>query len=295
MTTVRGEAEVPSADGDVESTFAARWHYGPPDRHEEADVVVVGAGPAGASAAVALAQSGLEVVLVEKASFPREKVCGDGLTPRTVRALLAMGVDTGSDGGWQRTRGVRMVSADTQLELDWPDLVSYPSYGLVRSRDSLDHTLARRAVRVGAHLYQGTAAVGLLRDEVSGRITGVRVRGGQEPHGRPGGEATGDETEIRARVVVAADGVSSRLALDAGVARRTDRPMGVALRTYVESPRSTDEYLEMWLNLVDPAGRAMPGYGWVIGMGDGTSNVGLGLLNAPGVSRRLDYRALFRS
>lgn len=285
-----GEGRPDAAEGPA----TWRWHSGPPERGREADVVVVGAGPAGASTAVALSQAGLEVLLLEKDSFPREKVCGDGLTPRSVRALLAMGIDIESDGGGTRTKGVRMVSAGKQLELDWPALVSYPSYGLVRSRASLDHSLARRAVQVGAHLHQLTTAVGLVRDDRSGRVTGVRVRhrqGGNRRHDH----GPGDDTEIRAKVVVAADGVSSRLSLDAGLPRRQDRPLGVAVRTYFTSPRHTDEYLETWLDLTDPAGRALPGYGWVFGMGDGTCNVGLGVLNAPGVTRRLDYRALLDS
>jgi geranylgeranyl reductase family protein len=252
----------------------------------------VGAGPAGSSTALALAQAGLEVLLLEKDSFPREKVCGDGLTPRSVRALLAMGVDIGSDGGWTRTRGIRMVSAGGRVQLDWPDIVSMPSYGLVRSRASLDDVLARRAVAAGAHLLQATAAVGLLRDDRSGRVTGVRIRRRGPDRAERGHDA---EAELRARVVVAADGVSSRMALDGGLPRRVDRPMGVAVRTYFTSPRHSDDYLETWLNLTDPAGRALPGYGWVFGMGDGTCNVGLGLLNAPGANRRVDYRALLTS
>ncbi|NMR19079.1 geranylgeranyl reductase family protein [Cellulomonas fimi] len=258
----------------------------------EADVIVVGAGPAGSSTALALAQAGLEVLLLEKDTFPREKVCGDGLTPRSVRALLAMGVDMDSGGGWTRTRGIRMISTGGRLELDWPDLVSFPSYGLVRSRASLDDALARRAVEAGAHLHQATSAVGLVRDDRSGRVIGVRTRHrGPGPAGEHGGDH-GDDVELRAAVVVAADGVSSRVSLDAGLSRRMDRPLGVATRTYFTSPRHSDDYLETWLTLTDPAGRALPGYGWVFGMGDGTCNVGLGLLNAPGVNRHVDYRAL---
>ncbi|WP_239308494.1 MULTISPECIES: FAD-dependent oxidoreductase, partial [unclassified Frankia] len=64
---------------------------------EHADVIVVGAGPGGSAAAYHLARTGLDVVLLEKTSFPREKVCGDGLTPRAVRSLIEMGIDTGTD------------------------------------------------------------------------------------------------------------------------------------------------------------------------------------------------------
>jgi flavin-dependent dehydrogenase len=69
---------------------------------EEADVIVVGAGPAGATTAFYLAQSGVDVLLLEKSRFPREKVCGDGLTPRAVKSLVGMGINVGEQDGWVR-------------------------------------------------------------------------------------------------------------------------------------------------------------------------------------------------
>jgi flavin-dependent dehydrogenase len=98
--------------------------------------------------------------------------------------------------------------------------------------------------------------------------------------------------------VVAADGNSSRLALSLGLRKRDDRPLGVAVRTYFTSPRHDDDWLESWLELWDerPDGtRAMlPGYGWIFGMGDGTSNVGLGVLDTSTSFGRVDYRDLLR-
>jgi flavin-dependent dehydrogenase len=93
--------------------------------------------------------------------------------------------------------------------------------------------------------------------------------------------------------VIAADGNSSRLALAMGLPRRDDRPLGVAVRTYFTNPRHDDDYLESWLELWD-GDRLLPGYGWIFGMGDGTSNVGLGLLNTSAAFQHTDYRALLR-
>jgi flavin-dependent dehydrogenase len=93
--------------------------------------------------------------------------------------------------------------------------------------------------------------------------------------------------------VVAADGNSSRLSLAMGLAKRDDRPLGVAVRTYYTSPRHDDDYLESWLELWD-GDRLLPGYGWIFGAGDGTSNVGLGLLNTSAAFQHTDYRALLR-
>ena len=249
---------------------------------DEADVIVVGAGPAGATTAFYLAQSGLDVLLLEKSRFPREKVCGDGLTPRAVKALVGMGIKVGEQDGWVRNKGLRVIGAGLRLELPWPELSSYPGYGLVRTRHDMDEALARRAQQAGARLLEGVTVTGPVRHERSGRITGVVAR----PEG-------GDERRYAARVVVAADGNSSRLSVAMGLRKRDDRPLGVAVRTYYKSPRHDDDYLESWLDLWD-GDRLLPGYGWIFGMGDGTSNVGLGLLNTSAAFGHTDYHALLR-
>jgi geranylgeranyl reductase family protein len=243
---------------------------------------VVGAGPAGATTAFYLAQSGLDVLLLEKSRFPREKVCGDGLTPRAVKALVGMGIKVGEQDGWVRNKGLRVIGAGMRLEMPWPELSSYPGYGLVRTRHDMDEALARRAQQAGARLVEGVTVTGPVRHERSGRITGVVAR----PDG-------GDERRYAARVVVAADGNSSRLSVAMGLRKRDDRPLGVAVRTYYQSPRHDDDYLESWLDLWD-GDRLLPGYGWIFGMGDGTSNVGLGLLNTSAAFGHTDYHALLR-
>src|SRR5437764_12504862 len=106
--------------------------------NEDAEVIVVGAGPAGSTAATYLARAGLDVLLVEKSIFPREKVCGDGITPRGVKQLIDLGVDTSEQAGWLHNRGLRVVGGGMTLELDWPDLARVPPYGLARSRNDFD-------------------------------------------------------------------------------------------------------------------------------------------------------------
>ena len=240
-----------------------------PTATHRADVVVVGAGPAGSSAAWHLARTGLDVALLEKAEFPREKVCGDGLTPRGVKALHDMGVDT-SGPEWVRRRGLRVHGGGRVAEVDWPRLDSWPDHGLVRTRHELDALVADHARRAGARLVTGTTVTEPLLDD-DGRVAGVRAEAGQ-----------GEEPVVwRAPLVVSAEGLSGRLAKSLGLLRRTDRPLGVALRRYVRSRRTDDEYLDIAFDLSaeGPTRESMPGYGWIFGMGDGTANVGYGLLD----------------
>ena len=267
-------------------------------RDDDADVIVVGAGPSGSTAAFYLAQAGLNVLLIEKSRFPRDKVCGDGLTPRAVKSLIAMGVDVTEEAGWLRNKGLRVIGGGMRLELDWPELSSWPGYGLVRPRSSLDEQLARRAQAAGVKLLEGTTVTGPVLND-NGRIVGVETTAEAEEKSKP--ESRSDNTErtrgsirrYHARVVVAADGNSSRLSVAMGLRKRDDRPMGVAVRSYYTSPRHKDDYLESWLDLWD-GDRLLPGYGWIFGMGDGTSNVGLGMLNTSDAFGKTDYRELLK-
>lgn len=247
----------------------------------EADVIVVGAGPGGATTAAWLADQGLAVTLLEKTTFPREKVCGDGLTPRTVKQLIRLGIDTSQAAGWQHNLGLRVYGGRTEpFVLPWPELADYPSYGLTRPRVAFDMMLADHAVARGAALVTGATVVAPILDETTGRIAGV---------------TTEDRRVFRAPVVVAADGASSRLAVSMGVGTSRSRPMGVAVRGYFASPRNHDDYMESWLELWDGkpgASNLLPGYGWVFPMGDGTCNVGLGMLNSSSAFGKTNYRQL---
>lgn len=235
-------APQPAQKDDV--TDSPRPH-GAPD--ESADVIVVGAGPGGSATAAYLASAGLDVLLLEKARFPRDKICGDGLTPRAVRELAQLGVSTREEDGWIRNKGLRIVGGGRTFTLDWPETDHFPPYGMVRKRAELDEILARHAAARGARLLEGVNVQEAIRGR-SGRIEGVTAK-----LNGPDGRATGETRTYRAPVVVAADGVSSRLSASMGRPKRDDRPMGVAVRTYYESPtRSDDDYMESWLELWVP-------------------------------------------
>jgi menaquinone-9 beta-reductase len=263
----------------------ARPRPSPAGPAREADVIVVGAGPGGATTAYHLARHGLDVLLLEKSEFPREKVCGDGLTPRAVKQLIKLGIDTSPGPGWQHNRGLRVIGGGVRLELDWPDLASFPDYGLTRTRLDFDEMLAGRARDAGAKLLTSHNVTGPVLAR-SGRVIGVTAVAGAER----------EPVEFRAPLVVAADGVSARFALSLGMAKRDDRPIGVAVRRYYRSPaRHDDEYLESWLELRSrqAGGTALlPGYGWIFGMGDGRVNVGLGALNSSVAFGKTNYRTM---
>ncbi|WP_312030247.1 geranylgeranyl reductase family protein [Actinomycetospora sp. TBRC 11914] len=262
-------------------------------------MIVVGAGPAGSTAATYLARAGLDVLVLEKSAFPREKVCGDGLTPRAVKQLIDLGIDTREEAGWLHNKGLRVLGGGLSVELPWPELTSFPPYGLVRPRRDFDQMLADHARAAGARVEEQTAVSGALTDERTGRVVGVEARRGPER----------EAVTYRAPLVVAADGVGARTALSRGIGKRDDRPLGVAVRRYYTSPRSDDDFLETHLELWDRSGetkrsgarpdradqdRLLPGYGWVFGMGDGTANVGLGILDQSNATGS-NYRAMLRA
>lgn len=247
----------------------------------ETDVLVVGAGPGGSAAAYHLARRGLDVTLLDRASFPREKVCGDGLTPRAVLALRRMGVDT-EDPGFERVVGLRVRSRYAEVELPWPELETFPPYGLVRARRDFDDLLVRRAVAAGARLLERTEA---LRPVVQdGWVRGAEVRA----------EDDGGPVRVQARFVVAADGAASRFASRAGVRRDETRPLGIAARGYFRSSFDPGPWLESWLDLWE-GDALLPGYGWVFPLPDGTLNVGAGLLNTFRGFRDVSPRRLFQA
>jgi menaquinone-9 beta-reductase len=227
------------------------------------DVLVIGAGPGGSAAAYHLARRGVDVLVAEKATFPREKVCGDGLTPRGVLALERMGVDP-LDPGFERVDGLRIYTRRTTLELSWPKLHDFPDYGLVRTRHDLDELLARRAEKAGALLWEGAEVLHPVLTD--GWVTGATVRKDDE------------EIEVRARYVLAADGAASRIGAGAGVRRDGTRPLGIAARRYYRIDRTPGPWLEVWMDLWD-GDDLMPGYGWLFPVADGTINLGAGLLN----------------
>jgi menaquinone-9 beta-reductase len=234
------------------------------------DVLVVGGGPSGASCAYWLAEAGYDVLLVEKKRYPREKTCGDGLTPRSVKQLEDMGLADRLAADAHRYTGLRSLAFGRTLELKWPDHPEFPSYGYVMTRHDLDEMVAERAVKAGATLWQESEAVSPIVD--GGLVRGASIK-------RKGEGDGGRVDEVRARYVVVADGANSRFGRALGTSRNREYPLGMAIRGYYTSPRHDEPWIESHLDIRDKAGNVLPGYGWIFPVGDGRVNVGIGLLS----------------
>jgi menaquinone-9 beta-reductase len=228
-------------------------------------VLVVGGGPAGAAAGYWLAQRGHDVTVIERKTFPREKTCGDGLTPRAVHQLQEMGIGSQLDE-FHRYSGLRAMGAGRALELEWPSHPVYPNYGYVVRRRDLDAMVAANAVAAGAKLLEGHEAVHPIVDR--GFVRGATVN-----------RKDGSVVDIRAEFTIVADGANSRFGRALGTSRTRDWPYGTAIRTYWESPKHADPWIESALDVKDRNGTSMPGYGWIFPVGDGTVNIGVGLLS----------------
>ncbi len=240
------------------------------------DVLVIGAGPSGAAAAYWLADAGYDVIVVEKKRFPREKTCGDGLTPRSVRQLADMGLSEVM-AGQHRYEGLRALAYGKELHLAWPDHPQFPSYGYTITRHDLDEIVAANAEKAGATLWQGAEAVAPL-------LTGEAAPEGRLRQAPVGGAlvrdvARGTTSEVRAGYVVVADGANSRFGRVLGAARDKSLPLGMAIRGYYRSPRHDEPWIESHLDLRSKEGSVIPGYGWIFPLGDGRVNVGVGVLS----------------
>jgi len=227
-----------------------------------ADVLVVGAGPAGSAAAAWAARGGAEVVLADAAVFPRDKTCGDGLTPRAVGELQRLGLDD-----WLRAhavnQGLRAHGFGQTLLLPWPG-GTLPSWGSAVARTELDDHLRTTAIKAGATAIDGARAVDVRRE--GERVAAVVFKTDDGP------------VEIGCRHLVVADGVRSPLGKVLGREWHRDTVYGVAGRSYVASGMSDDPWISSHLELRDEAGKVLSGYGWIFPLGTGEVNIGVGTL-----------------
>ena len=245
----------------------------------EVDVAIVGGGPSGSAAAHYLASRGHSVLVLEKKTFPREKTCGDGLTPRAVKVLEEMGL--GEElATWERVRGLRVHAAGKTLELVFPELEQWCNYGLVKPRKDLDKIVLDNAEAAGAKVLYATQVKEAIFED--GVCCGIRA------------SREGQLEEVRSKWVVSAEGSATTFTRSLGRERRASYPMGLAVRQYFRSPMEHSGWFEAYLE-VRSGPDSLPGYGWVFPVGDGTVNAGVGLLSTFGGWRDINLHDLQRN
>ncbi|MDO5512332.1 geranylgeranyl reductase family protein [Corynebacterium sp.] len=222
------------------------------------DVLVVGAGPAGAAAAIHAADAGYEVLLIDAATFPRDKTCGDGLTPRAIRSLARLGLADEVTADY-RNRGLKLRGFGGSVTAAWPD-GHFGTVGSAMTRTEFDHLLVRAAVERGATLWEDATATAHVDGVVSVR------------HGEI-------DEEVHPRWILVADGVRSTFGKLLGRRWHRGEVYGIAARSYCTSPLSTEPWMHSDVELVDDTGTVQPGYGWIFPLGDGRVNLGVGALS----------------
>jgi geranylgeranyl reductase family protein len=225
-----------------------------------AEVIVVGAGPAGSAAAAWAARTGREVLVIDAAEFPRDKACGDGLTPRAVEELDRLGLADWLDGR-VRHHGLRMAGFGSSVQVRWPGH-SFPEWSSAVPRTELDDRVRKTAEESGASMLLGCKAVDVSRDS-AGRVDEVVLADGRR---------------VSCRHLIVADGARSTLGRVLGRQWHQQTVYGVAARAYLRSPRADEPWISSDLELRSTEGKVLPGYGWIFPLGNGEVNLGVGAL-----------------
>jgi geranylgeranyl reductase family protein len=237
---------------------------------QQRDLLIIGAGPGGSAAAITAARAGLRVTMFEKGPHGRDKVCGDGLTPRAVAALGELKIDLSPA---HRIDGLRMIAGKKTRELAWPASERFPGHGAVWPRRRFDNHLMDVAAEAGAEIRYETEALPVLEGD---RVVGVDA----------GGE------RYTAPLTILAAGAQGAAAKVLGAERDPDEPFGLAIRAYAPTPRHAERHLEACLSLRDEHGTPVPGYGWMFPAGDGTVNIGVGALSTMKGFKKLNLNKL---
>jgi geranylgeranyl reductase family protein len=223
------------------------------------EVVIVGAGPSGSAAASALAQKGHDVLLLDRQSFPRDKACGDGIPAQAIEYLYSLGMK-------DKIREAKFYPVDKLLlsspreyilEADLKPGKEYGADSYIVPRIDFDALVQQHAVDSGAEFCQARVKEPLVEE---GKVVGVRAR------------FNGSEEDIRAKIVIGADGVTSVIARALRPDKHEDKHRAVALRAYVEDIEELPHEVEFYLYK-----DILPGYAWIFPIGEGRANLGLGM------------------
>ena len=244
------------------------------------DLIVVGAGPGGSTTATVAARAGLRVLMLDKDTFPRDKICGDAISGKSVDVLRELGlldlvVRDESLGSW----GVTFSGPSGDVAaIPFSKFMDAPvAPGFVSRREVFDDILFRVAGEAGAEIWQNTDVSGIVRRE-DGTVEGVTVsRDGREPQ------------VIKAPLVVGADGAYSVVARDLGMQQLSEKHYCAGLRAYYEGVTGFHPKNFIEIHFVD---ESIPGYFWIFPMPNGRANVGIGMLSSAVKKRRVKLKPL---
>lgn len=239
------------------------------------DTIIVGAGPAGCAAAMFLAEKGIQVLLVDKAEFPRDKVCGDFLTPGTLDVLDRMGVlkKIESANPWKINYMITSAPNGESMKVRIPKHPKFLDYGLVIPRKDLDFIVFEHVCGLkGVDVLENFECTGLLWSKE--RVSGIT------------GKHEGRDMAVKGRCIIAADGAHSIIAKDIGCANMTDRHTSIAVRAYFENVQGLERAVEVH---VDKG--MLPGYAWIFPTGEKTANIGAGISSV--YKKKKNLKALF--
>jgi menaquinone-9 beta-reductase len=226
------------------------------------DVAVIGAGPAGSAAAHYLARQGFKVALLDKSSFPRDKTCGDGLTPRALNVLDDMGLLPSLMKIGHRVNSVEITAPNGRVVvMPIPREPQFPPFSLVIPRKILDAIILEHAVASGAQFIGDTHVQGIEQDR-----QGVTIHGEQQGH----------SVTIQSKIAVMATGANTKLLMNMGLLNAPPHMM-VAARTYFENVEGLRDHFSMSFQNVP-----LPGYGWVFPVNEGSANIGIGFSTREG-------------
>lgn len=245
---------------------------------QHVDVLVVGAGPTGSTAALHAAEAGFETLLIDTATFPRDKTCGDGLTPRAIRQLERLDLGEKVTRAY-RSQGLKLHGYGGSVTAPWPD-GHYGTVGSAMPRTLFDALLVDAAVERGVQLWQGATATDV-------EFTGSRLSAVGINH-------AGEKVQVVPKFVLVADGVRSTFGKLLGRTWHRGEVYGIAARSYCTSTRSEDPHLHSHVELRDSDGTIQPGYGWIFPLGDGQVNLGCGALSTDERPARINTKKLLQ-
>lgn len=267
------------------------------------ELLIIGAGPAGATAAIHAGRRGISTLLIDAQPFPRDKTCGDGLTPRAIHQLQLLGL-ADSVVARYRSHGLKLHGFGGSVTAPWPES-AFGTVGSAMPRREFDNFLLECArSHSSVEFFGGVRAVSVSMSTPVGAGSGSIISGSgtvSRDTASMGTASVGasvaavelsDGSWVRPKQVIVADGVRSSIGKLLGRTWHKGEVYGIAARSYCATPRSEEPWIHSHLELRDADGVVQPGYGWIFPLGNGLANVGCGALSTDRRPARINTKKL---